>query len=100
MRINGLIAAAVLLWGLTAAAGVSAGQQNNHPRLPAGEGRDVMIRVCSKCHEPEQAADQQLDGAGWKELVEQMAGMGAIASDEEFEQIVSYLTKAFPPPAK
>jgi competence protein ComEA len=65
--------------------------------LPAGEGRDVMIRVCSQCHEPEMAADQQFDAAGWKSLVDQMASKGATATDEEFDQIVRYLTKAFPP---
>ena len=25
-----------------------------------------MIRVCSQCHDPELAADQQFDKAGWK----------------------------------
>ena len=55
-----------------------------------------MIRVCSQCHAPEQAADQQLDKAGWKDLVDQMASKGAEATDAEFEQIVQYLATAFP----
>ena len=66
-------------------------------RLPAGEGRDVMIRVCSQCHEPEMAAGQQFDAAGWKSLVDQMASKGATATDDEFDQIVRYLANAFPP---
>jgi mono/diheme cytochrome c family protein len=71
--------------------------QDTHPALPEGEGRDVMIRVCSKCHDPELAADQQYDEAGWKSLVDQMAAKGADATDAEYEQIVKYLAKAFPP---
>ena len=61
-----------------------------------GEGRDTMIKVCSKCHQPEIVAEQDLDGPGWKDLVNQMAANGAHASDAEFDQIIAYLTKAFP----
>jgi competence protein ComEA len=55
-----------------------------------------MIRVCSTCHAPEVAADQQLDAAGWKSLVDQMASRGAQATEAEFEEIVKYLASAFP----
>ena len=56
-----------------------------------------MIRVCSQCHEPEMAADQEFDEAGWKSVVDQMAGKGANATEAEFQQIVRYLAGAFPP---
>jgi competence protein ComEA len=92
-----LAAALILSGGVTAAAVAASAQSVDHPALPAGEGRDLMIRVCSQCHSPDQAADQQLDEAGWKDLVDQMATKGATATDAEFEQIVRYLTKAFPP---
>ena len=55
-----------------------------------------MIRVCSKCHLPEVAADQQLDLAGWKIVVDLMASQGANATDAELDQIVQYLANAFP----
>lgn len=96
-----LLAALVGLPGLTA--GLSAGprpaaaQNDEHPSLPPGEGRDLMIRVCSKCHAPEQAAEQQNDLAGWKALVDQMASKGAEATDAEFDAIVHYLAASFPP---
>ncbi len=88
--------AAVLMLTGSAGAAPRAGSQDEHPKLPPGAGRDVMIRVCSTCHDPELAADQQNDGAGWKALVDQMASKGADASDAEFAQIVDYLTRAFP----
>ncbi|HWA69378.1 MAG TPA: hypothetical protein VG821_06040 [Rhizomicrobium sp.] len=64
--------------------------------LPAGPGRDVMVRVCSQCHSPEIAATQRQDRQGWKDLVAQMANNGAQASDAEFATIVQYLSTAFP----
>ena len=56
-----------------------------------------MIRVCSACHSPDSAADEQLDAKGWKDLVDDMASKGADATEGEFDQIVRYLTNAFPP---
>lgn len=83
--------------GLAASAQGSAGAADDHPSLPAGQGREAMIRVCSQCHEPEKVVDQQFDRAGWKDVVDQMAGKGATATEAEFEEIVRYLTTAFPP---
>jgi mono/diheme cytochrome c family protein len=65
-------------------------------KLPPGEGRDLVMRTCSKCHDPSNAASEDLDGPGWKLLVDQMAANGANATDAEFAEIVAYLTKAFP----
>jgi len=47
--------------GLTAAASDSFRTADEHTKLPAGPGRELTIRVCSQCHAPEMAADQQLD---------------------------------------
>ena len=68
----------------------------DHKQLPAGPGRDTMIRVCSKCHDPEQVVGQEMDASGWKDLVNQMASNGANATDAEFDEIAAYLTKSFP----
>ena len=87
----------ILSAGVGVAATAGAAGQDAHPQLPQGAGRDVMVRVCSKCHDPELAADQQNDQAGWKGLVDQMASKGADATDAEFAQIVDYLATAFPP---
>ena len=65
--------------------------------LPDGPGRDVMVRVCAQCHSPEIAAQQSLDAAGWKAVVNQMANNGANGTDAEFDTIANYLAGAFPP---
>jgi competence protein ComEA len=97
MRMRRGTPAAIAVSALAALTTSSFGQADEHPSLPAGQGRDVMIRVCSQCHEPEKVADQQFDRAGWKDVVDQMASKGAQASDAEFDQIVNYLANAFPP---
>jgi mono/diheme cytochrome c family protein len=64
--------------------------------LPAGPGRDVMVKVCAQCHSPEIVASQKMDQAGWKALVDQMASNGAQATDAEFDTITKYLAASFP----
>jgi competence protein ComEA len=100
MRHISIAAALVLISTLAAGAQTPAPPSGtpdpDHKALPMGAGRDTMIRVCSKCHVPEVAAEQDLDGPGWKDLVNQMAANGANGSDADFDQIVAYLTKSFP----
>ena len=83
---------------------LSAGVQNQapsqtsdeHPEFPPGDGRELTMKVCSQCHELNVIAEQQLDEDGWKNMVDQMASMGATATEAQLEQIVKYLVKAFP----
>lgn len=87
-----IFAVAVLL-GLAATPALA----DDYPSLPPGPGRDTMVKVCSQCHSPEIAAQQNLDAQGWKDLVNQMANNGAQASDADFDTITKYLTASFPP---
>ena len=69
---------------------------DGHSNFPPGEGRELTIKVCSTCHPPDVLAEQQMDLDGWKETVSQMASMGADATEQQLDQIVKYLAKAFP----
>jgi competence protein ComEA len=71
-------------------------QQQSHPGLPAGPGRDTLIRVCSTCHSPENVIANGQDRAGWEDTINKMAGFGATGTDDEFTQILDYLVKNFP----
>jgi cytochrome c5 len=79
-----------------APAAAAAAPADGFASLPAGDGRDVTVRVCSQCHSPEVVAHQNLDAQGWKDLVNQMANNGANGTDADFDTISKYLTKAFP----
>ena len=72
----------------------------NEDVLPPGPGRDTMVRVCSGCHSPALAASERLSPQEWNDLVQVMAGRGAVATDAEFNQITAYLAKSFPKQAK
>lgn len=73
---------------------MAAGQQATD--LPtAGPGRDVMVSTCSKCHSLANITSQHKDRDGWNTTITKMVGYGATASDEDFAQILDYLTKNY-----
>jgi competence protein ComEA len=83
--------------------GVSLAQQTGQPpahpqysELPEGAGKDTLIRVCGKCHSPDNVIANGQDRAGWEGTISKMAGFGAVASDDEFTEILDYLVKNFP----
>ena len=63
--------------------------------IPDGEGKDIVMKVCTPCHGTAEFAGRKLTRKEWDEKVDQMAARGARASDEEFDQIVNYLAKNF-----
>jgi mono/diheme cytochrome c family protein len=67
------------------------------PKLPSGPGRDIELRVCSQCHSPELPSTKHMSLDDWNQLIGQMQVNGAEASDDEFDQIATYLAKSFPP---
>src|ERR1700733_1972822 len=77
----------------TPAQGATAHQ---YSELPAGAGKDTLIRVCSKCHSPDNVIANGQDRAGWENTINKMAGFGAVATDDEFRAILDYLVKNFP----
>ncbi|MGC2639336.1 MAG: PQQ-binding-like beta-propeller repeat protein [Acidobacteriaceae bacterium] len=64
--------------------------------LPPGQGRALTIRVCSRCHSPEISAAKRLTPQGWYNLVQVMSARGAVAADNEFDEIAAYLANSFP----
>ncbi|WP_161815061.1 outer membrane protein assembly factor BamB family protein [Steroidobacter agaridevorans] len=65
--------------------------------FPAGEGRDLTLRVCSTCHSAGIISAQRLARTDWDRIVQTMANQGAAATDAELATITEYLVKSFPP---
>jgi len=65
------------------------------PFLP-GPGRELMFRVCSGCHSVNVSASRRMDAREWNDLVQAMAARGAVATDEEFDEVAAYLARSFP----
>ena len=64
--------------------------------LPPGPGREITASVCSGCHSLALTANEQLSPQGWHDLVRLMAARGAVATDDELNEITAYLAKSFP----
>jgi competence protein ComEA len=60
---------------LFAARGVALAQ------LPDGPGKDVVVKVCTPCHEPNRAAALRLTREGWEQTVADMRWRGAKGTD-------------------
>ena len=67
--------------------------------MPPGAGLAETQKVCGKCHSAEQAASLRQSRTGWEETVSKMVNMGAEGSDDEYEAVLTYLTKNFGPEA-
>ena len=66
--------------------------------LPEAPGKDVVVRVCTACHDVSQFAFARLSPEEWDNEVTKMEGAGAEMTAEEHAAIAAYLAKAFPKP--
>jgi cytochrome c5 len=63
--------------------------------LPDGAGKELVMNVCTVCHELGRITSKKQTKEEWSETVDKMAKNGAKATDEEFDKIVAYLAKYF-----
>jgi competence protein ComEA len=63
--------------------------------LPDAPGKEQVVAVCSKCHEPQRVASLRLTREGWEEVVAKMQTLGAKASEDELKAITDYLSENF-----
>jgi competence protein ComEA len=63
--------------------------------LPDAPGRDVVVKVCGVCHEPQRAGSLRLTREGWQATVDKMMGLGAQATPADQATIVEYLSTQF-----
>src|SRR5205809_108425 len=81
-----------LLTVLLAAASVAAQQSTSSDDAKA---KALVQSKCTVCHGIESLATQNLDKAGWKNLVESMRRMGADLKDDEATLVTDYLAKTY-----
>lgn len=68
--------------------------------LPAGPGKDTTLRLCQSCHEIERVVANRHSNKEWIELIEKMVSQGADGKDEEFDQVIAYLTDHYGKPVE
>jgi mono/diheme cytochrome c family protein len=64
--------------------------------LPEGAHRETVQRACSSCHAVQMFTGRSMTRQQWGTTVSNMIGRGAKITDDEFDQIVSYLAATFP----
>ena len=92
MTMRGSLAGMAVAIAFSVAGVVTAHAQDQLPDTP---GKDQVVNVCGKCHEPQRVAALRLTREGWEEVVAKMVSLGAKASDDELKQITDYLAENF-----
>jgi competence protein ComEA len=94
----------VVFLGASVAATSRSNRQDSPPatqgagdRFPDTTGKAPLLKVCSNCHSAESVVQSLRTRQEWSDVVDQMSRYGAEASDQEFDQILSYLVKHFSP---
>ena len=62
-------------------------------QLPAGEGKDVVERVCSPCHGVYPLTQRNRSREAWLATISTMQANGAQGTRSDFQTVADYLTK-------
>ena len=69
--------------------------QTDEAKLPQGDGREILLTACTECHGLENVTADRKTRSGWRDVVEEMAGLGARVTDDDIKRVVDYLTRNF-----
>jgi glucose dehydrogenase len=70
------------------------------PPLPAGDGQEVVARMCTKCHGTAVFSRMRISREAWQDEVADMVERGAAGTDDEIRRVIEYLSKHFGRDAK
>src|SRR5262249_21375537 len=65
------------------------------PPLPAGEGKEVVARMCTHCHGTAVFSRMRMSRIGWEDEVASMIEKGARGAEDEIRIVVEYMVKHF-----
>ena len=65
--------------------------------FPEAPQRALVVRACAACHAPEQVVAKRHTAQEWDDIIARMVDRGAVANDEEQQQILEYLVRFFGP---
>jgi competence protein ComEA len=94
MNMRRILRTTVIGCGLALGVGRGVAAHAQDP-LPEAPGKQQLVSVCSKCHEPQRVAALRLTREGWEEVIAKMVSLGVKASDAELKQITDYLADNF-----
>ncbi len=68
-----------------------------HGPLPDGPGKEVLLNICTQCHDLERVRRTRLSAEGWAEILQTMLNEGAPLTDQDFATVLRYLARNFKP---
>jgi hypothetical protein len=69
----------------------------NHGPMPDGPGKDLVLNICTQCHNLQRVRHERLTPEGWLEVLETMLNEGAPLSEKDLPDVLRYLARNFRP---
>jgi len=69
-----------------------------HGPLPDGPGKQLVLNICTQCHDLQRVRRSQLSPEGWLEVLETMLNEGAPLSEKDLPDVLRYLARNFRTP--
>jgi hypothetical protein len=66
-----------------------------HGPLPDGPGKEVILNICTQCHDLARVRRTRLNAEGWAEVLGNMLNEGAPLTDADFAAALRYLARNF-----
>ena len=68
-----------------------------HGPLPDGPGKEVILNICTQCHDLQRVRRTRLNAEGWADVLGNMINEGAPLTDADFAAALRYLARNFRP---
>src|SRR5712671_6354743 len=68
-----------------------------HGPLPDGPGKEVVLTVCTQCHDLQRVRRERRSAEGWAEILQAMLNEGAPLTEQDFATVLRYLARNFRP---
>jgi len=68
-----------------------------HGPLPDGPGKEVVLNICTQCHDLQRVRRERRNAEGWAEILQAMLNEGAPLTDQDFATVLRYLARNFRP---
>jgi hypothetical protein len=69
-----------------------------HGPLPDGPGKDILLNICTRCHDLQRVRRERNTPEGWLEILEAMLNEGAPLPEKDLPVLLRYLARNFGPP--
>ena len=84
--------AAMWAWATIALAAMAFAAGQN---LPAGDGKELVEKQCTACHDATPIVEKKATKEDWTEVVKNMQAYGLAIEDADFAKVVDYLSTNF-----